>query len=286
MALKMNALLATALSLWILPSAQYSQPWESGLASLAVPSEMAVFIGEQHYTPVVQAAEAQLIRTLRPQIVGWEFLNANEQAAVDHQIHRLRSGEIPLSDFFQGIPSLAKDPQIAAYLPVVAAVAETDARLIALNAPRAIKRQLRKEGWDTLPSEWQPPRFPRPLTYAGSYWERFVATMTGHDGNAPAMPESDIQSFYLAQFYTDDVMAWKAALALENQGPSIWIAGSFHMDYGLGFTARFHQYSNAPSFTIKLVDGTALDAEGRAELNARDPRDGWIADAVGVMVSN
>lgn len=277
----MDSLLAAVVSLWLVPATQQSLMWIEGVASLEVPRDAVVFVGEEHYTPAVQNAEAELIRRINPRVVGWEFLNADDQELVDALLVRVRSGEISGTEFLALIPAFDGDRQIGVYAPVVEAVAAVGARLVALNAPRAVKRILREQGLEALSVQWRPPLFDQRLESVresfGGYWERFVALMHGHGAGK-------LEQLFLAQVYTDAFMAWKAEAAVTADAPALWIAGSFHMDYGLGMPAWWKRgAASRDAKIIKLATRENLEEAEFQALMERDARDGWIADAVGVF---
>lgn len=238
----------------------------------SLPENAIVILGEEHYTPPVQELEAKILDALRPGVAAWEFLDFQDQPLIDDALARLRQGELQPDAFFAAIPSRAQDANNQTYAPIVLSLGRLDARFVGTNVPRAIKNQLRKEGFDSLPETYKPPLF---SMGSERYKQRFAALMEGH-----VTPER-ISEYYLAQCYTDSVMAWKlaeAAHALPANRRAVMIVGSFHQEYDLGLVAQLRALTQRPVVTVRLT--------AREIPTPTDPIDGRVADWIAQVGTN
>lgn len=266
---------SSALELYHTPSKKFIT-----LAELdqLVPANGTVVLGEFHHTPNIQSAQAQVVEALVQSHqaegsfdLGWEFLNFSDQSQVKKSFEDFSDGRLNADQFLKALFPNARDPlAYRDYLPVLKATSKYGGRLLALNAPRKIKTQLREKGFVSLPAEFQPPRF---KLGGRDYLERFTAIMGGH------VPPEKLESYYLAQCYTDDVMAWQLGVGSIHKLRFV-VAGSFHTDFFDGMVERLDDYVTGPVTTFKFVDLSQIPTPNRDELLKGSGQYGDYADLI------
>jgi uncharacterized iron-regulated protein len=238
----------------------------------------AVFVlGEEHYNPPIQMAEAWLIDRIAsqvsdkdPLILGWEFLNTEDRYAIDESYASFLKQEISTDEFLQRL--FPGGPASMEYAPVFETARLHQLALIPTNLSRAQKNPVTQDGIESLDPTLLPPDFKigGPL-----YWERFQAAMGSHPLPYP------VENYFAAQSLTDEVMATE--LLKGPQTTRVLITGSFHGDYRDGVVKSLkRRVKGLPVFYVRIVDASAMTEE---ELFAFmiDPRYGVIADLLYVV---
>jgi uncharacterized iron-regulated protein len=242
-------------------------------------SELIIF-GEKHYTPLVQLAEAELIRDSvavedqrYPFSLGWEFL-AYTQAEINHALFRkVEKGELTVSEFLlktQGID------QSRVYAPVIQAVKDFSGNLYGLNLTREEKGPIKNGGLKSIDPKYVPPGFGYP---SSNYFERFADVMRDH------VPADKLQFYYDAQALTDDVMADQLLKAQKETRRMVFgIMGSFHSAFFDGTINRIKNRSpQTKLLSIMIVDASDY-SESELENDLSEilihPRYGELADTV------
>lgn len=231
-----------------------------------------VVLGEKHYTPAVQDAEAGWIHDVVVQrgaeghfTFGWEFLSHSEQAKIDLLWDQVMQGVISSEEFLAKTQGKSGSP----YISVIDKVQQLIGHVIGLNLTRAEKTPVTKNGLSGLDPKLLPPDYSR-----GSlgYHERFLNVMKDH------VPADKLDNYYEAQCLTDDVMAYQY-LQKKKGALGIVIAGAFHTDYFDGTVARLIARGDRNIGLVKIVDATDFtESELSSELS--DPKYGPTADFV------
>lgn len=229
-----------------------------------------IVLGEFHNTPHIQNAQAKIIQdkaSFENASVNlmWEFLNFTDQKEITKDYIRLQSNEVTTSEF---IIKHAGQSNIG-YASIFNAIKDLKSGVYGLNAPRSVKKKLMDEGLESLPQNLVPPNM-----YIGGadYEQRFIEAMGGH------APESVIKKYFLAQCYTDSIMAYKA---FKNEGPdelNFIIAGSFHTDYYDATVARLKELTKSALSSVKIIDEKMIQGDLMQVLHS--PQYGEIADFV------
>lgn len=241
------------------------------------PATATWVMGEMHYTPLVQETQAKIIKDhhmLNPQLtvgLGWEFLNFTDQAHIDFHYQRYLRAEISAETLLQ---ELRIGGQFAHYAPVMQSLQLSSANLFGLNVERTVKRQVMDQGFASLAGHLRPPQID---TGSPSYFRRFEISMRGH------APANRMEDYFRAQYYTDAVMAWKAAQLLRAEVHWI-IVGSFHSDFYDGMIpALRRQLPNRNLITLKLIDEGKYSSSEIQEFIQGHPQDGTYADYLLLM---
>lgn len=240
-----------------------------------IDSEANFILGEYHYTPVIQKGHAEIIKSivtkhkLQNQFsVGWEFLLHQDQAQIDSSFSDYKNDLLngtKLIEDLMGTGNLAKNLN---YLPIFETTKALNGEFLGLNAPRTLKRVITSKGLNNLDATHIPPNME--LGNA-NYLERFKAAMGGHVNNAVLM------KYYEAQCYTDSVMAY----TLESNSSTktrFLVVGAFHSDYLDGVVSQMKRYSALPTYGIKIIESTSVNAVELAVLKKTMPVYGNLAD--------
>lgn len=230
-----------------------------------------IVLGEEHYTPPVQIAEANIMKALVLKKgaegnfnLAWEFLNFSDQDRIRDLYTRFVKWELNSEDFLKEIIYSG-----ASYTVIVEALRELAGDLKAINLSRLEKKPVVDGGLSAI----DPNLIPEGFDYGSSnYYERFKAIMSGH-----TIPEK-LANYWDAQCLTDDVMAFHIANVAEKL--TFVITGSFHADFGDGVVQRLGLRSPTKNMVvIRLIDASEyLEEELRDVI--RDPIYGLIAPFV------
>lgn len=190
----------------------------------------AVFVGEQHDDPNTHKLELAIVEGLTrrgvPVIVGLEMFERDVQSVVD----QYAAGAITEEQFLKDSrpwPRYATD-----YRPIVEFARAHKLAIVASNVPRRIAADVARNGMpaiDGLGADRGLAAKDLTCVTSGSYYERFVAAMGGHEGASP--------NFYFAQCVKDETMGEAVAGAFGKAPGHITIVhvnGAFHSDFGEG----------------------------------------------------
>lgn len=234
-------------------------------------------LGEYHYNEVIQKAQAQVMKKIVEANMAqdnfdlaWEFMNFNDKEEQTNQWAQVLNGKLSVSAFL----ALFGQNNASSYDPVFQAAKELKADYYGVNAPRDIKSQIIKGGLSAVDPMWIPPR----VEIGGdNYLERFKEAMGGHVG------EDVLKSYFLAQCYTDSVMAHYLNKYSTNN-LSFLVVGSFHNDYRDGTVIRLESLTSRPVVSLKFVNAKELTADELAKMKKPHPVYGPIADYL--IISN
>jgi uncharacterized iron-regulated protein len=243
-------------------------------------------LGEKHDTPQVQlqqsralewAVESKGFGPADRWVLGWEFLNRKDQAAIDGAWARFRQGQISgtlLLDDLQG------KGRSRSYLPILNAGLRFGGELLGTNLSRQEKAPVVAGGIASLDPSVIGAIVPPGFALGGpGYRERFETAM----GEGHATPDQ-MERYFEAQCLTDDVIAYE--LLKPSVSFRALVVGSFHSDYNDGVVRRLRV--RAPDqriHVIRFVDASEyLLEELDPDLVLREPirhkRYGDLADWV------
>ncbi|WP_141735165.1 ChaN family lipoprotein [Oligoflexus tunisiensis] len=242
-------------------------------------AEPAIFVlGEEHYNPPVQEAEAWLLDRIARQvpskddfILGWEFLNTVDRFAIDEHWTRYQKGALTTTEFLQQL--FPAGPASIEYAPVLETARTYHVTLIPTNLTRTQKSPVTREGIEALDPALLPPDFALggPL-----YLERFQAAMGSHPLPYP------IENYFAAQSLTDEVMATEL-LKIPSRASRLLITGSFHGDYRDGVIRSLERrVQGLPILYIRIVDASGMTVQALQEFMVH-PRYGAVADLVYIV---
>lgn len=205
-----------------------------------------------------------------PVSVGMEFLLYTHQDATDSFL----SGTMSEADFLTTSEWGGAD--FPSYRDQVLFPARNGGQTRALNIPRNVTRSVAKLGPGGLTPEESallPPIWERGQAL---YFERFVDIMGGH-GN-----EAAFENYFWAQSLWDDTMAWNIARHREvrQDDALVVIVGEFHVEYGLGLSARLARYGQTQVVTVVQREVSEAEMSALPTLIAPDPKYGALADYV------
>lgn len=209
-------------------------------------SDTFVF-GETHYHKCIQKAEAEVIKWISKNrqtefTVGMEFINYDKQAETDYWSIEYLSGAIGLRTYTEKL--IGKRDKDLIYSPILRETILNNGQILGTNAPRDVKSNLIKNGYESIPEEYKVENF---IDGSRNYYERFKKAMEGHAN------EEQIQQYFLAQVYTDNYIAEK--LIQRRKHPlSIQVIGSFHSDYFDGVINQLKERGEENITAIRFVE--------------------------------
>ncbi len=217
-----------------------------------------IYVGETHNSLPMHDIQSKIIKALYEQdrnlSVGLEMFPVSYQEA----LNKWSMGILPRDEFieesqwyvnwnfnfgfYEKIFNLAKNNKISLY---------------ALNAPRAIIRKIRMQGWDKL-SEDEKRIVPNPDV---SHEEHraliraiFEAADLPHQMKGAGL-DMVFEGLYRAQSAWDEVMAFNALQSRERAGGKmVVLVGSGHLLYNLGINRRAYEKSRLPFKTVICVE--------------------------------
>jgi uncharacterized iron-regulated protein len=230
-------------------------------------------LGEYHYNEVIQKAQAETMKKIveanfaASQFdMAWEFMNFNDKDEQVFQWTQVLSGKLGIPAFF----ALFGQQNSSSYQPIFQVAKDLKAHYFGVNAPRTIKSQIIKGGLNSVDPKWIPPR----VEVGGdNYLERFEEAMGGHVGG------DVLKSYFLAQCYTDSVMAHYLNEYSKND-LSFLVVGSFHNDYRDGTVVRLEGLTSRPVISLKFVNAAELTADQLDKMKKPHPVYGEIADYI------
>lgn len=261
---------------------------EVTLTDVAAASDtvQVVFFGEQHDDPVAHALQDSLFRhlyaradtaTARPVALSLEMFDRDVQYILDEY----RDGLINEENFLQSARPWRN--YRSDYRPLVEFARAQDVPVLAANAPRRYANLVSRKGRAALRSlSDAAQRYIAPLPYpeaSAAYrarWNRIMAG--GHGGDTAADTSAadtsaaharhqgtHADTFLDAQVLWDATMAYSLAqhLLLAPQAVILHLAGSFHVDRGLGTPGQLQHYR--PGTTALVIVARPV-----ADVNAFD----------------
>ncbi len=218
----------------------------------------AVFVGEQHDDPNTHRLELAIVEGLTrrgvPVVVAMEMFERDVQSLLDRYV----SGAISEEQFLKDArpwPRYATD-----YRPIIEFARAHKLPIVASNVPRRIAADVGKKGMsvvDSLGADRALAARDLKCPTSGSYYERFVAAMGGHEGANP--------NFYFAQCVKDETMGEAVADAFSKSTDRVTIVhlnGAFHSDYGEGSAdAARRRMPNRRIAVVSMLPVDDIDGE-------------------------
>lgn len=238
-----------------------------------------IIMGEFHGDGPIQAGQAEIMdRIVAEQAMegrfdlGWEFLNFPDLEKNTENYNAFVSGKLARKDLMPRLfPNSGNMEYYETYLPLFDVLKRRSGALISLNAPRSMKTIVRKEGIEALDSDNVPPLFD---LGGANYYNRFKAAMGGH------VPEDQLEGYFLAQCYTDDVMSWQLNIQQRNELQFV-VVGAFHSDFYDGMVSRLDPYHGETSkLVIKFLNESKLSEEDKTEFLEGSDTYGDYADFI------
>lgn len=254
------------------PKTGHSSSLKEGVSEL--PSRAIYLLGETHYQAAIQKAQGQFIREVvlgksleNDFTVAWEFLDFPKQEEIENTFKDWTDNQISTHDFFKGI--LGGSPgQHLLYAPMFEVAKSLGGDILATNAPRAWKSKIVKDGFSALSSS----EIPRNLVRGSdAYFDRFVLAVGGHGS------PDQIENYFLAQSYTDAVMADQIDQA-RVKSATFMIVGHFHTDYFHGLPKYLGALNGERVVNIRMIDASSLSEQELAKELRAHPQYGHKAD--------
>ncbi len=224
-----------------------------------------ILIGEQHDNTKHHQFQAEVIEALvkagRSVIVGMEMFDRTKQPVLNlWTLGRLSEAEFIEQSDWQNQWGF----DYALYRPIFEVVRRHRLRLVALNVPRTLVRQVSRGGWESVPPE-ERLGLSAPDLSQTQHRMLFDALMGGHPGN----PRLD--AIYPAQVVWDEGMADSAIRYMERTVPSprlafVVIAGNGHVMYDVGISLRLRLRGITDTAVIVCLPETEAPMQVRASL--------------------
>ena len=208
-----------------------------------------VFIGESHDRYEDHLTQLAVIQGLhargRPLAIGMEFFQQPFQEVLDAYV----AGEIDEAELLRRSEYFERwryDYRL--YRPILTFAREQGVPIIALNLESELTRRVGEVGIAGLDDE-QRARVPDDLDGGdAAYRERLKAIFAQH----PNERGQDVEHFIEVQLLWDEGMAHRAASYLSDQSERtlVVLAGSGHVEYGVGIPSRLRRRLDVPVATI------------------------------------
>ncbi|MBK1644109.1 iron-regulated protein [Thiocapsa imhoffii] len=208
-----------------------------------------IFIGESHDRYEDHLTQLAVIQGLhargRPLAIGMEFFQQPFQEVLDAYV----AGEIDEAELLRRSEYFERwryDYRL--YRPILTFAREQGVPIIALNLESELTRRVGEVGIDGLDDE-QRARVPDDLDGGdAAYRERLKAIFAQH----PNERGQDVEHFIEVQLLWDEGMAHRAAsyLSDESERTLVVLAGSGHVEYGVGIPSRLQRRLDVPVATI------------------------------------
>ncbi len=198
-----------------------------------------VFLGETHRLDRHHRMQVEVLRKIleagRPVILGLEQIEARDQAEVE----RFNSGEIDFEQLAEAIEWKKQWRNYADYRELVETAQKAGARVVGLNAPREIVREVSKVGVDALKPAARAQLSEKIHTDDPTYERLMNLALSVHASFDPSF----LRNVFEAQVARDDHMAESIVHAMsevegEKKPIGVVVAGSGHIQFGLGTPDR------------------------------------------------
>lgn len=245
----------------------------------SLPKSGNIVLGEYHYTAPIQSEQGRIIRDAVKALyaednftVAWEFMNYKDHDLIQKTFDLYKAGDISEEGFMSHFFGGSADKHVP-YMAMVDAARDLGGQFIGVNAYRSDKKEVMDKGLENVDPEIVPPDF----QYGSEgYLDRFREAMGGH------APEEMVMKYYLAQCYTDNVMAYQIE-ELATSDLRFFVVGSFHSDYNDGSVMELYRRSTLPTISIKMIRGNDYSKEELDEILADHPKYGPIANYIYVI---
>lgn len=204
-----------------------------------------IVLGEIHYNPPVQQAEADIMRSFIARehsenhfTTAWEFLETASDSKVQSLFESFVSGALSGDGFIQGIFNRELE---SPYLPMLEVPKDLGGQLLSTNLSHEQKDPVVQGGLSKIDPSLIPPHF---AMGDQNYYDRFSVAMQGH------ATQTELANYFAAQCLTDDVIAYNL-VTRSTQDIRFLVVGSFHTDYKDGVIARLK--ARAPSEHTQVI---------------------------------
>lgn len=230
-----------------------------------------LFIGEEHTNGEFHRAQLAAIAALhaagRKVIIGLEMFPWDPQPALE----RWSRGELTEAQFLDESRWYEVwSHHYGHYREIFAFARDHQLRMVGLNAPREVVRDVRSKGFDALAPEV---RKRMPATIDTTNAEHRALVQSYFDAEDPLhakMTPEQQEGVYRAQVTWDASMGWQAGQALSAPTDAreivVVLIGGGHVAYGLGAERQLH--SGFKGRTASLIPVTVAHGAAKAEVSA------------------
>jgi uncharacterized iron-regulated protein len=224
-----------------------------------------LFIGEEHTNGEFHRVQLAVIEALhaagRRVVVGLEmFPYTTTQPLEDWSAGRLSEAQfLDASKWYE-----TWSHHWGHYRDIFAFAREHKLRMVGINAPRDVVRNVRAKGLDSLDADTRKRMPPTIDTTSDEHRQLVRSYFDADDPLHSKMPPEQQEGLYLAQVTWDAAMGWNAGQALTTPADPkeivVVLIGSGHVAYGLGSERQL-----APHFSgriASLIPVTVRDANG------------------------
>jgi len=236
----------------------------SGLAA-RLADRRVVFLGESHTSHEFHRVQLQVIEALhragREVLIGLEMYPYTHQEHLDRWVSGLYSepGFIELSGWYE-----TWSYNWRYYRDIFLFARDVGVPMFAINVPRAVVSQVRKQGLDGLTEEETAYLPPSVDTDSEEHRQLFKAFFDEDDPLHSMMSEEQWDGMFQAQCTWDAAMGYNAVRALERHGGPdavmVVLIGSGHVAYGLGIERQARRWSSEGM--ASLIPITVEDDDG------------------------
>lgn len=188
-----------------------------------------------HHLLQLRVLQAMAESDAGPLMLGMEMFQHPYQEPLDRYV----AGEIDEAEMLRRTEYFSRwNFDYTLYAPLWRFCREGGIRVVGLNAPRDVVRQIGRQGLDSLDVEQRALIADEIDLTVESHRERILAVFSG--GTHP-MPTERLERMYQAQTTWDETMAESAADALDAAGPTsrmLVLAGSYHIQQYDGIPGR------------------------------------------------
>lgn len=232
----------------------------------------AVYVGEQHDRPHDHRVQRDVFAALVARDRAWALGLEMVQRPFQPTLERWTAGEIDEAALRQGVEWEERwGFDFAPYRPLFELARDRGLRVVALNAPRELTREVARGGLDGL-SDSQRAALPELDLEVAAHRALVAEALEGHDG----MTEERLQRFYEAQVVWDETMAEAVASEVAAGRRIVVLAGGMHVVRGLGIPSRAARRGAAP-FRI-VLPAVAGDEDGDTGGEGARPADYLVLD--------
>lgn len=239
-----------------------------------------VLAGETHDHPGHHQVQLKVLRRLaegkRPLVVGIEWLEHGAQPACD----ALSAGEITVAEFAKRVDWRRNwGYPLKLYAPILEEVRSRGIKLVALNAPLSVVRQVARGGLKSLTPEQRAQLAPAMDLDDPAYRAMVARQFAAHGVKGRRAADN----FLAAQVARDETMAHYLARAMtpwpDGRIRGLVLAGSGHLVHGLGLVPRIkRRLPGAVLLTVLPVSRNRL-ATGRPFPAGHAPADVlWVTE--------
>jgi uncharacterized iron-regulated protein len=217
-----------------------------------------IYVGETHDSMLIHDIQAKIIKSLyetdRNLAVGMEMFTVN----IQEKLNKWSLGILTDEEFIQEAQWYINwNFNFNYYSDIFRFIKDQTIPLYALNAPREIITEIRKEGWEAL-SEEEKKIVPKPDLTNEDHRILMRATFENID-MPPQMKGMGLHmmfdGLYRAQVSWDEVMAANAIRAWKKDNKRVVVlAGSGHLLYNLGINRIVHEKVKQDFRTVICVD--------------------------------